>query len=338
MLENLSLTRLRARYRIREPLQLPTFTGAALRGALGYALRQVRYGSTKDCPGCSIRSECRYGDLYAYLFESPWDHPLIEPFHAALGPRMRRETYPQPFILNPPAGGVEQLPGSLFTVDFILVGRAIACFPFMACALSIAGVSGIGKGRSRILLESIVNGFPSNGGNESVIFDAKSGQIVGPGEIIDLEIVHRWVEESAPTQGKIREVKIHFITPFRYKYDGKLGQPLTFEIFMRNIFRRFTLLSVHSRLTTAIDYKRLLSLAASVQVKSSTLRWYRVERYSTRQESYMNLDGYVGEITFSGDMAPFLPYLKMGEFLNVGKDASFGLGKYYMSLIPVPVR
>jgi len=282
MLINHSFSRFKACFRVMEPVRLPPFTGSAFRGALGHALRRVTYGTKEGCADCPARSECRYGDLYAYLFESPWDHPFIEPAHQGLRPRLRRETYPQPLVLDPPAGGGYDT-GSLLGLPFTLVGRAIRCFPFLACALSIMGAQGVGRGRGRILLEAVVNGLPSDDGGETVVYDAKTGRIVGPGEVLDFGIIRRWAMDSLPTETGVREVRIRFLTPFRYKYEGKLGQPLTFEIFMRNLFRRLVLLSVHSPLSFEMDYKDLLSAAACVQTARSALRWYRWERYSNKK-------------------------------------------------------
>ena len=42
----------------------------------------------------------------------------------------------------------------------------------------------------------------------------------------------------------------------------------------------------------------------------------------------MKMGGFVGEITFEGDIEPFMPILKAGEVLHVGKGTGFGLGKY----------
>jgi CRISPR/Cas system endoribonuclease Cas6 (RAMP superfamily) len=42
----------------------------------------------------------------------------------------------------------------------------------------------------------------------------------------------------------------------------------------------------------------------------------------------MKLGGVVGEITYEGDITAFMPYLKAGEILHIGKGTSFGLGKY----------
>jgi hypothetical protein len=47
----------------------------------------------------------------------------------------------------------------------------------------------------------------------------------------------------------------------------------------------------------------------------------------------MTLGGLVGEWTLKGDLSPFIPYLFLGQWLHVGKNAVFGLGKYTTSLL-----
>jgi len=42
----------------------------------------------------------------------------------------------------------------------------------------------------------------------------------------------------------------------------------------------------------------------------------------------MKLGGFVGNITFEGDLKEFLPFVKLGEYIHIGKQTSFGLGKY----------
>lgn len=332
MLGNLSFARFKAYFRPLEPVRLPAYTGSALRGGLGHSMRRVRYGMKDGCGRCSARAKCRYGSLYAYLFESPWDHPFIEPAHHGLSPRLKRETYPQPFILDPPPGG-EYGPGEILALPFTLVGKAISHFPFVACALSAMGAGGLGRGRGQARLEA-VSGLPLSGdGDEALVYHAESGEMVGPAEVADFPLVLRWTEESDPPPSRVEAARLRFLTPFRYKVDGKLGRPLTFEILMKNLLRRFGLLSVHSPLALTLDHQGLIALASEVSTASSTLKWHEWERYSNRQKEWMNLDGFMGEITFRGNMAPFLPYLRMGEFLNVGKDGSFGLGKYELSLV-----
>jgi CRISPR/Cas system endoribonuclease Cas6 (RAMP superfamily) len=51
------------------------------------------------------------------------------------------------------------------------------------------------------------------------------------------------------------------------------------------------------------------------------------ERYSARQDVRMKLGGVVGGITYVGALTWFQPYLRLGEYLRVGKNTSFSLGK-----------
>jgi CRISPR/Cas system endoribonuclease Cas6 (RAMP superfamily) len=44
----------------------------------------------------------------------------------------------------------------------------------------------------------------------------------------------------------------------------------------------------------------------------------------------MQLGGVIGEWTLEGDLAPFWPYLHLGQWLHVGKNATFGLGHYQL--------
>jgi len=76
------------------------------------------------------------------------------------------------------------------------------------------------------------------------------------------------------------------------------------------------------------DFKGLINKAQAVKATEKNLRWYDWERYSARQETRIKMGGFVGKITFSGDLTPFRPYLLLGEYVHVGKGSTFGLGKY----------
>lgn len=329
---NLSFSRFKAYFRVLEPLHLPAYTGSTFRGALGHAMSKLYSGLKKKvCTECEIRSQCRYTNLYAYFFESPSDHPFIADNSRSM--KMKHETYPQPFILEPPAGGL-YLSGEFLPLSFTLVGKAIECFPFMACALSNISHVGIArkeegmKVRGKISLEAIVDAFHSDDANETLIYDGRTGRIVGPGQILDFDIIKQSVMGNLNCERPVERIRISFLTPLRFKNENRLGDALTFNVFIRNILRRLTLVSVHSPLSFCIDFKRLLSLAESVKTEESQLRWFDWERYSARQGGKMKLGGFVGDIVFAGNLNEFLPYIKMCEFLNVGKNCTFGLGKY----------
>ncbi|HAY22292.1 MAG TPA: hypothetical protein DCY27_09015 [Desulfobacterales bacterium] len=57
------------------------------------------------------------------------------------------------------------------------------------------------------------------------------------------------------------------------------------------------------------------------------LHWYDWERYSYSQQERLKLGGLKGAITFAGE-GPFMPYLRLGEQVNLGQGTTFGLGRY----------
>jgi CRISPR/Cas system endoribonuclease Cas6 (RAMP superfamily) len=41
--------------------------------------------------------------------------------------------------------------------------------------------------------------------------------------------------------------------------------------------------------------------------------------------------GFMGEITYEEELKEFWPYIKLGEYVHVGKGSGFGLGRYILS-------
>jgi hypothetical protein len=44
----------------------------------------------------------------------------------------------------------------------------------------------------------------------------------------------------------------------------------------------------------------------------------------------MKLGGFVGEVEYRGELREFVPLLKLGEQIHLGKGTGFGLGKYVL--------
>ena len=72
--------------------------------------------------------------------------------------------------------------------------------------------------------------------------------------------------------------------------------------------------------------------AQSVRTVDSRLEWREWDRYSARQDQRVPMGGFVGHVGYAGDPARFSPWLALGEWVHVGKGATFGLGRYRMRL------
>ena len=82
-----------------------------------------------------------------------------------------------------------------------------------------------------------------------------------------------------------------------------------------------------------IDFKAFGEQAEKIVTVSDSTGWVESSRYSRRPEVTHDLSGFVGEVTFEGELGTFLPYLKLGEYLHVGKNAVFGNGWYEITEI-----
>lgn len=65
-----------------------------------------------------------------------------------------------------------------------------------------------------------------------------------------------------------------------------------------------------------------------------TLQWFDWVRYSSRQQQEMALGGVVGSWQLNGPadaIAGIWPWLWLGQWLHVGKNATMGLGGYRLT-------
>jgi hypothetical protein len=102
-----------------------------------------------------------------------------------------------------------------------------------------------------------------------------------------------------------------------------------FHHLIRGLLRRISNLSYfHYGERLPLDFKGLIERASNIKVKDRATQWYDWERYSSRQNTRMKLGGFIGKAGFEGDMKEFMPFIKLGEILHVGKGTGFGLGRY----------
>ncbi len=125
------------------------------------------------------------------------------------------------------------------------------------------------------------------------------------------------------------KITISLLTPLRLRFDGHITDKIEFHILIRNLLRRISSLSYfHCGEKFKADFKSLIEKAGAVKMIKSGTHWFDWKRYSTRQEEWMLLGGVMGMVSYEGDLTEFMPLLKLGEYVHVGKGTSFGLGKY----------
>lgn len=310
MLTHFKFTKFRFVLQAEENISLPEYKGAVFRGGFGYAFRKIVciQRANKDCTNCMIQKSC----IYSYIFETPLpeDSEVLRLY----------KTVPHPFVLEPPLEDKRIIEKDNETeFNLILIGKAIDYLPYFIFTFNELGKTGIGRNRSKFTLKRVES--ITNDNSRIPIYNHEEQTIVSGYPVIDTN--------QLMVTDQTNEIELKFITPLRVKFDGKITSNIKFHIILRNLLRRISSLSIfHCGKEFDCDYTGLIEEAKKIETTKTTLKWYDWERFSTRQKQKMNLGGVIGSITVNGNLNPFLQLLRLGEYIHVGKNTSFGLGKY----------
>jgi hypothetical protein len=299
-------------------IPLPAYSGSTLRGGLGHALRsKVCLTGLPDCALCPLRTRC----LYPYVFETDLALQSTTP--------PGRGDVPRPYVLVPPDLTRTILkPEEQFSFGLTLMGSVIQDLPYFLHAFQRFGEHGVGRSRGRfrvVRVERLHAGRApaviSDGVHLTMPPEADRATTGG-------EIAKSW------TLPGVRRVGIRFLTPARFKSSGRfVSSGPTFSVLIGRLLDRLEGISLyHHGAPLAIDFRAWRRCAEEIQLVESDVRWHDWTRYSNRQLTEMQLGGLVGTVTYTGDLGPFLPFLGIGEWLHVGKGATFGLGRYHVEL------
>ncbi|MCX8027193.1 MAG: CRISPR system precrRNA processing endoribonuclease RAMP protein Cas6 [Thermodesulfovibrionales bacterium] len=298
--------------------RLPEQKGSTFRGGFGHVLKKtVCINKKADCNRCILVDSC----IYSYIFEtkSPEGSKLQKGFEKA----------PHPFVLIPPSQEKNLFKeGDTFTFALTLIGKAIDYLPYFVFAFQQLGSSGIGSQEGTFTIESITNEHFSQ---QIEIYNPFSNKLSGTLHIYASENFFHLYKYLLTSN--LDELQIHIVTPLRIKTEGSLTDDFTFFDFMRLLMNRlYTLTYFHCGNVFDRDHRDLLELSKSVKTVDKYLQWKDWTRYSNRQQSEMKIGGVVGSFTLKGELKPFIPFLKIGEYVHIGKLTSMGLGGYRISI------
>ncbi len=312
MFSNLKISNFRFCLQAIDRILLPEFKGSAFRGGFGHSFKKVvcTFKNKTDCLSCMLKEKC----LYSYIFETITQSKinLLKKSHK----------FPHPFIIESENNKKRIYePGENFGFDLILIGRAIEYVPYFIYSFKLMGNSGIGKGRGTYFLKKVFS--TDFNGNSRLVYDGIKQVLTNKYFVVSGD---KLMENGSINTEKI---SLDFITPTRIKYERKLIDRPEFHILMRNVFRRLSLLMYrHCDIVLNFNHKKLIEEAEKVEIHNSELKWFDWERYSNRQKTRMKMGGFIGKITYKGELVPFIQFLKIGEYIHIGKNVSFGLGKY----------
>ncbi|MCX8005817.1 MAG: CRISPR system precrRNA processing endoribonuclease RAMP protein Cas6, partial [Burkholderiaceae bacterium] len=302
----LPLARYRLEVRLREALCLPDYAGSLLRGQFGAALRRTAcITKAKTCDGCPLLRTCPYPAIFET--PAPATHPL-QKFSAV----------PNPYVIEPPPRGLRRVAaGDLLRFEMVLVGQALERLPLIVYAWQRALANGLGRQR---VVGELVDVSVERDGTFYSVWDAGGARLL-PHE----------TGLTVPAFPAVQHITLELLTPLRLQDNGRPLRPadLTARKLVTALLRRAGLLFEFHAGTPGLGAQApALARAAEALADERALRWHDWTRYSSRQKQEMTLGGVVGSWTLRGELAPLLPWLWLGQWLHVGKNATMGLGRY----------
>ncbi len=145
-------------------------------------------------------------------------------------------------------------------------------------------------------------------------------------------------EVPMPDPEPSSDLAVEFLTPcVRLKHQGRVYRDeIPFQVLMPRLVDRVMELDALygdgslGKDGQAVEWKRLSSAVASVKLSGDI---YHSLRTSGRTGQQMRLDGFVGEMQYTGDFTPFREVLRYLPWVNLGHFNVFGCGWCRMNYI-----
>ena len=126
-------------------------------------------------------------------------------------------------------------------------------------------------------------------------------------------------------------LRVRFVTPTELKAGHQVADRPEFGILFGRLRDRISnLRALYGAGPLEIDFSAMGERAAAVRMTWYELQQTEVDRLSSRTGQRHPLGGFVGEAAYEGELGEFLPYLRLGKWVGVGRQTVWGKGEMEM--------
>jgi hypothetical protein len=301
--------RFRFYFRAAGTLYFPVYkSGNIVRGAFGDIFRKlVCIPSCREAMTCDIRADCPYARVFepqAARGEGP--SGLVD--------------WPRPFVFRAAhLDGRTLVPEEPFHFDVHNFDVRDPALPYFVLAFAQLAREGLGPGRGRADLTS-VDQLDLNEARVAQVFDGEQFRM--------RELAAPNVVDLSETPERVSRLRVRFVTPTELKAGHQLADRPEFGILFGRLRDRISnLRALYGAGPLEIDFSAMGDRAAAVRMTRCELRQTEVDRLSSRTGQRHPLGGSVGEAEYEGELAEFLPYLRLGKWVGVGRQTVWGKGE-----------
>lgn len=281
---------------------LPTYKTSMLRGGIGEMLLRANCISDRECGSCGFEPECIVRRTMYSKFDKKPDYVTSGD---SIGYVLECEDYRAHFPK-----------GSTLSFCLVLFGKTIVYFNQYLQAVSMLGMHGVGSGHARFVIVSIKNScFQDILNGNDILMKNYRVQTVS-------DYVARRMGEMDGT-----EDTLVFHTPTALKSNKEFLQEFRMDAILGAVKRRIHMLDCFEGIDN--DFYQSCQVPVPKTV-SQQQRHMKVRRHSSRKGP-MSLRGIIGSVQLEGIHPDTLPLLLGGELVHIGKNTSFGFGRYQIT-------
>ncbi len=300
---------------------IPPYVGSVFRHAFEKAFRAVSCPAPEDKP-----QDCFYGEMCAYNYV--FDTDRFKEKDKDGNPSKVLIDVPKPFVIETPFATepYTKKRGDVMIFNMLLVGKAVVHLPLFVLAFKELGRLGFAENKIKFKVTS-VQAVDTLHDITNELYSAQTDAFKVITHTVSFKKVAQQFEDEKFK--RVTEVKLDFMTPFRVKRTQMALANPEFFVLARPMLRRLMALArFYCDSRVRMDYKQLMDLASQVKIKENKLEWFDWGKFSPKNESKSQIGGLFGSVTYEGPLGEFLPYLIYGQLVHVGKNTTYGLGKF----------
>lgn len=286
-----------------ENVELPVNKASAIRGGIGEMLLRANCIRDRNCEACDFREVCIVQRTMYTRFK---EKPSYVTTGESVGYVSECENNQKYFGR-----------GDSLKFTLLLFGENIVYFNQYLQAVCALGQQGIGRDNARFKVYAV-----KNTENEEIMVGNRIYM-----EKYRIGYLDEYVEKQMKEKRYLQPHKIIFSTPLTLKYQGKFHSEFHMDAILAGIRRRIYMLDCFEGIQEEAWMQWKLP-EVKISEQKACLR--RVDRYSARKGERMSLYGLTGEICLQEVPEEAKILLLAGELIHVGKNTSFGFGKYLL--------
>lgn len=249
------------------------------------------------CLGCEFEEDC----LVRRILYSEYDiRPAFVPKGESAGYVFECEDYRTSCRV-----------GDTLQFSLLLFGKTIVFFNPILQALYMLGNAGIGKDHVQFAIEEIRNQY-----GDLIMRDAQVYKKNYKAQTV-LDYVNYRLKKPVTLHMNVR-------TPMTLKFEGRELKKFEAEAFLRAVCRRIFMLDCYE----GIETESMRSILTLPKIETQSVIPTEVPRYSGTHGYRIFLHGIRGDIRWDEMDEDAYAILLAGELLHIGKNVSFGFGKY----------